>query len=375
MPTLVGLKQPILGIVATVIAVSLSLAIGAAFSPEIFGSWVAQLIMSAIPAQIVIGMVWQSEYPGFLAKLPQPAKGAAILAMMAVAAVVVTPSVIVGVGGGMTPPTPFAIMFTIVSVCTAFWIVAVFQCWPATAVSKHPAIIGLGVFVLAYLSCWGLHLAAFDFAAMKDAPFYAARLDPHGAVPAWNALSFIVTSVSVIMWFVMLDFWPTATIVSKIPAAAKQPWFGLVSAALVIGLTAAIWLVCVRCLGMDVVDFMVRVPVSGLFGEFIMLVMMQTAPVQAMKQPTKGLVLLVVVAVLAVLTYQLYKTAAGVLVGPMPAGAPTYGLDLWIATAMLSVTFPVFVAFGGGFSFWPLSRVASPAGTEDRSAQAAGADT
>jgi hypothetical protein len=86
--------------------------------------------------------------------------------------------------------------------------------------------------------------------------------------------------------------------------------------------------------------------------------MMQTAPFQAIRQPVKGLALLVLVVVLAVVMYRVYAAAAVILVGAMPGGAPTYGLDLWIATAMLSVTFPVFVALGDGFAFWPLSRPA-----------------
>jgi hypothetical protein len=356
-----GLKQPLLGAVMAIIAIALALFVCRSFAPPVLGSWVAELIMSAIPAQIVIGLVWQSRYPGFIANLTQPAKGIAILGVMAVAAAIMTPVILALVGGGLTPPLPFAIMFTILSVCTCFWAVAVFQCWPFTALGSHPALIGGGVFVLAYVAAWVLFHFGFDFAAMKGAPFYAEALDPKGALPAWSVLAFTVTTVSVIMWFVMLDFWPTATIAAAIPALGRQPLFGLVSGALVLALSWGLWTVFVGLLGMDVVDYMVRVPVSGLFGEFIMLVMMQTAPFQTVKQPVKGLILLVVVAVLALIMYAAYRAAALALVGPMAAGAPGYDLDLWIATAMLSVTFPIFVALGDGFAFWPLSRAKAQA--------------
>ncbi|CAA7625564.1 conserved membrane hypothetical protein [Candidatus Terasakiella magnetica] len=358
MQNTIGLKQPILGIAATLVAVILSLTICSRFDPATFGSWVALLVMSAIPLQIVIGLVWQSKYPGFLDGMAQPGRGIAIVFMMAAAAAIVTPAILSVVGGWALPPTPFVIMYTIVSVCTAFWLVAVFQCWPMSAVSGHPAVIGIGVYVLAYVSAWVLFRTCFDFGAMKDAPFYIAALDPKGAFPAWNALSYIVTTVAVIMWFVMLDFWPTATLATMIPALGRQPLFGLTSAVLVLAIAAGLWLLGVRVLHMDVVDYMVRVPVSALFGEFIMLVMMQTAPFQTVRQPLKGLILLVLVVILAVAMYAVYKTAATILVGAMPSGAPTYGMDLWIATAMLSVTFPVFVAMGDGFAFWPLSRAA-----------------
>jgi hypothetical protein len=354
-----GLKQPFLGLIAAIVAVGLSLAFSAQFNPAIFGSWVALLIMSAIPLQIVIGLVWQSAYPGFIGRLDQPVKGAAILGLMLIAAMVMTPTILTLVDGGFGVPKPFAIMFTIVSVCCAFWLVAVFQCWPMAAISRHPGVIGMGVFVLAYVAAFALFRLCFDFGAMKDAPFYAAALDPRGAFPAWNALSFIVTTVSVIMWFVMLDFWPSATIAAAIPVLARQPLFGLLNAALVLAIAAGMWTLGVRVMGMDVVDYMVRVPVSGLFGEFIMLVMLQTAPFQTTRQPVKGLLLLGLVIVLALVMYRVYAAAAGILVGVLPAGAPTYGLDLWIATAMLSVTFPVFVALGDGFAFWPLARPAA----------------
>lgn len=364
MPNTLGLKQPILGVIATIAAIGLSLAICAQFTPATFGSWVGLVIMSAIPMQIVIGLVWQSAYPGFLARLGQPARGLVILAMMALAALVMVPTIQAVVGGSVAPPTPFAIMYTILSVCTAFWVVAVFQCWPMTVISKSPAVIGTGVLVLAYVSALVVFRIGFDFSAMKEAPFYLAALDPRGTTPAWNALSYIVTTVAVIMGFVMLDFWPTATIARAVPLLGRQPLFGLVSAALVLALAAGIWTLGVTTFRMDVVDYMVRVPVSLLFGEFIMLVMMQTAPFQTAPQPVKGIALLVVASVLAVAMYALYAKAAVMLVGAMPSGAPTYGLDLWIATAMLSVTFPVFVAFGDGFGYWPLSRAARAEASE-----------
>lgn len=61
------------------------------------------------------------------------------------------------------------------------------------------------------------------------------------------------------------------------------------------------------------------------------------------------------VVVLAIVMRRLYEMAG--LVGPMASGAPGYDLELWLATAMLSVTFPILVAYGDGFGFWSLSIV------------------
>lgn len=352
-----GIKQPMLGLIGTIVTVGLSLAISTAFHPDTFGSWVGFLTMCAVPAQIVVGLVWQNSYPGFLTRLPQPARGAAILLILVAAVGVIAPATLHLVGGGVTPPTPFLNMYIIMSIVATFWLVAVFQCWPAAAISTHPAAVGLGTLAFAYLAAWVVFRAGFDFQAMAGAPFYVAALDPHGAIPAWHILSYAVTSVAIIMGLVLLDFWPFSALAGKVPALGKQPVFGLIVAAVVLPLAGLIWTAGVRLAGMDAVDYLVRVPVSFVFGTFIVLTLFQTAPFQRLAQPAKGLALIAGSAVLAVATYRLYRFVALAAMGEIPAGPPTYGLDLWIATAMLSITFPLIVAYDG-FGFWPFARAA-----------------
>ena len=76
-----------------------------------------------------------------------------------------------------------------------------------------------------------------------------------------------------------------------------------------------------------------------------------------MAQPLKG-VLLIVCAKLAMFgMYFLYAWAAPMLArAPLASGAPGYDLELWVATAMLGITFPLIIAFTGFFDFWPLKR-------------------
>ena len=50
----------------------------------------------------------------------------------------------------------------------------------------------------------------------------------------------------------------------------------------------------------------------------------------------------------------------------MTAGPPGYGLELWLATAWMSVTFPLIVVFCDALGFWPLvgsARRDAPAGS------------
>lgn len=351
-----GIRQPALGLIGAVLTIGLSLAISTTFHPDTFGTWVAFLVMCATPAQVIIGLVWQNRYPGLLSRLQQPARGLVILAMLAGVVGLVAPAALALVGGGVTPPTPFLNMYIILTIATTFWLVVVFQCWPAAAISSHPAVVGVGTLLLAYLVAWGIFRAGFDFGAMAGAPFYVAALDPHGAFAAWGIFSFILTTVAVIMALVLLDFWPVSLLAGRFPALRVQPLFGMTTAVFVLLLAGAVWIAGVRAAGMDLVDYTVRVPVSFLFGNFILLTLFQVAPSRRLTQPAKGGLLVVGSVALAILTYGLYRFTAQAALGQIPGGPPSYGLDLWIATAMLSITFPMIVAYGEGFGFWPFVR-------------------
>lgn len=69
-------------------------------------------------------------------------------------------------------------------------------------------------------------------------------------------------------------------------------------------------------------------------------------------QPLRGPVLCVCAAVLAVALFALYQAAANLRFG-LPGRAPQYTLALWIASAMLAITFALMVAFTDYFAFWP----------------------
>lgn len=348
------MKQPVIGLIGAAITVGLSLVISIGFEPRFFGSWVAFLAMCIVPIQIIIGLVWNNRYPIVLARLRQPARGVAILVILIAAGSVIAPTTLILVGGSITPPTPFLNMYIIMSIVATFWLVAVFQCWPSSAISSHPAVLGLGTLMLSYVSAWVVFQLGFDFGVMKDAPFYHEYLDPKGAIPAWNILSYSITTVAVIMGLILLDFWPITAILTRKPMFGAQPYFGLISTIIVLSVAGVVWEVGVNQLGMDAVDYLVRVPVSFVFGTFILLTLFQTVPFQKMAQPAKGCSLIVGSAILALLTYELYRFVSMNAFGQIQAGPPAYELDLWIATAMLSITFPLIVAYAEGFAFWPL---------------------
>jgi hypothetical protein len=114
-------------------------------------------------------------------------------------------------------------------------------------------------------------------------------------------------------------------------------------------------------MGMDVFAYTLKVPICIIFGEFIMLLLMQTAPVQTVKQPGKGIILIILNIILAVVMYYLYLWFSVLVAGSLPPGPTTgYVQELWIATALLGFTFPVIASYTGFFNFWPLTEPKPP---------------
>ena len=351
-----GLRQPVLGVAAFVITVGISLGVCALVTPATLGSWVALFFISAVPAMVVLDIGLRLEYPAFLRKARQPAKGLIFVALVVIVSAVVSPLSLYGVGGGVTPPNPFVILFLVNTVPLTLALVLLFRCWPFTALSGHKGVAGLGTLVLAYVLTWVIFRVFFDFGFMKGAPAYLERLDPHGLFMAWKSAAFIVTSGTVLLCFVLLDFWPLSALQPKRPALGREPLFGLLAGGMVLTVTLVVWGLPVALAGMDPVVYMVRGPVSVLFGVFIALTLFQSVGFTRLAQPGKGIAMTAAAIVLAIVMQLLYGVAATLIAPTLVAGAPGYGLELWLATAMLGVTFPLIVVFCGGFGFWPLVR-------------------
>ena len=45
-----------------------------------------------------------------------------------------------------------------------------------------------------------------------------------------------------------------------------------------------------------------------------------------------------------------------VVTGKLDAGPPAYQSEIWLASALLAVTFPFLVAYADFFTMWPLQR-------------------
>jgi hypothetical protein len=355
-----GLKQPFLGIMGFIVVLFIAYGIITWFKPEAFISWAGELSMCCIPFMIIAGMVWGGNYPAPAASLAQPLKGMYLLFLSMIAGSLVAAYSIRAVGGFVTPPTPPLTLFTIMSVVITFWCVVVWGCWPAAGIKgNHPAFVGFGTLIVSYAVTFILWKTLFNFDFMKGAPFYNAVTPPSGAFNAFSSLAFFLTCLAVILAWVELDFWPLSLIPAKAPAFAKQPIWGIVVSIVVCIVAYIIKMIFVDSMGMDVFQYTLKVPICIVFGEFIMLLIMQTWPVQTVGQPIKGIVLIILDIILALVMYQLYKYFMVSHVGLLPGGPVpppnTYVQELWIATALLGFTFPVISAYAGFFNFWPLT--------------------
>lgn len=338
-----------LGVFASVLIVLFTMAYSSFYDVPTYTGWVAFVWMTAVPAQIIFSLHMHFASPRALANLSQPKKGLAYAALTLVL-MLLGGAYLYLAPGGMTEPGPFLIMATITTVVATFWLVVAWQCWPFTLMTRDPFKQGLLAFVAAYALGYAVYQLCFDFTFMAGAPVYIEALDPKGAFGAWLALAFGVTTVAVMMAMSLFEFWPCTKI------SAAQPRLGVAVTLLNLVVSAGFFWLAVFNAGMDPVDYMVRMPVSIIFGIFLVSNMMQFQLFSQLQQPIRGAALLATL-ILAYGMQLLYRAAIPYVVGvPLHEGAPTYAVELWVATALLGITFPVINLVSGYFAFWPLKR-------------------
>ncbi|WP_417317087.1 hypothetical protein [Emcibacter sp.] len=346
-----GLRQPLLGIVATIFLIVISFAV-IKFSGSNFATWVAFLFMCCVPAQMLMALAWHTDLPKFASRLAQPLKGLVFLALtMGIGAIVAILSIIV-IGKGHTPPTPPLIMYIIFSVVCTFWIMALWRLYPFNRFCKNPMIAGIVGLIAAYVIAWALFVSLFNFSFLAGSPVYIAAQDPGGAFMAWDVLTFAVTTVAAIMMCTLFDFWP----VTELNPSGNPLLHGILGSIYVLLIAGAVKYISTQMLGMDQVVYMVTVPISFIFAVFVINVLLEHSLFAGKAQPLKGVLSLAVAIVLTFACKQVYMAAAPMLSGDMLSGPPAYTLDLWIADALLAITFPLIVAFCDYFNFWPFRR-------------------
>jgi hypothetical protein len=329
-----------------------SLAFISLFEFPIFASWVTYLMICLIPMQIVVGVTWGANQPAFAAGQKQPLKGMLLTALTIVAGAIVAPAYLSLAGGNITPPGPVPSHAIIVSVVVTFWAAIIWGGWPFRALIKSELAAGLALLVSCYVVNLLFFRLFFDYAFMQGAPVYVASLDPRGMFMALNALVFYVTCLSVMFLVLSFDLWP----LTKFPAVMQQPVLGIVWTLVCLGLGGLAFWIGVVVMRMDVMTFLLAVPIPYIFGTIIVLNMLQNSLAGKLTQPVKGLANVILIAIIGTALAQLYRALAPMVTGALTSGPPTYDMEIWLASALLAVTFPFLIYFAEFFKFWPLSK-------------------
>ena len=345
------MKQPALGIVATVLIIAVSFGFISLFDFSTLGSWVIFVMAAIIPMEIVIGVAWGAN-PSFAAALPQPLKGILLVLVNIVAGVIVGGICHAVVGGSISPPVPILVLFGIVSVVVTFWLAIMFGGWPFNSLIKSPVGAGMAMLAAVYIINYLLFRVFFDFSFMAGAPWYQASIDPHGMFNGVNAQVFYVTALTFLFVLLHFDLWPF----TLSPAMMKQPVLGIVWTLLSLALGALAYYIGVNTMGMDPMGFLIAGPIPFIFGTIVLLNMLHNSLFAKFSQPLKGVLNCIAAAVIGVLLAKMYGALAPVVTGVLKPGPPTNDFEIWVATALLGVTFPFLIFFAEFFKMWPLAK-------------------
>ena len=350
------MKQPALGLVASAVVIAIALAYISLFAAGTFLGWVSFFMLGLIPMQVVAVVLWSGGNPGFVTSLGQPAKGVVLVLVTVVVAAVATAAAFVVVGEGVSPPGPIPSHFAVVVVPTTFWLAIMMGGWPFTSVFKNPIVAGLAVVVAAYVLTYVEFRVFFNYDFMQGAPVYLSSA-PRGMFNGVLALVFHVTALAVMFLVLCFDLWP----LTSSPGIMKQPVLGAVWSIIALGGSAlALWL-GIGVFGMDPMAFLTGVTAPFIFGSIIVLNMLQNSLFAAMSQPAKGLVNAIAAAAIGVVLGHLYVALAPMVTGTLASGPPGYDLEVWLANALLSVTFPFLIYHAVFFEYWPLQKRATAA--------------
>ena len=92
--------------------------------------WATLALVSMVPTQILLSLLWHGEVPRSLGRLGQPWRGLAFVGLTIAAGLVVAGLAILVFGGGEARPTPFGIMVLIISVPVTLWQAVLLEAWP-----------------------------------------------------------------------------------------------------------------------------------------------------------------------------------------------------------------------------------------------------
>jgi hypothetical protein len=343
-------RQPFLGLVASSVGIALALLFVSLFSVPSFLGPVAFYLLCTIPFQVMVVVIWAAN-PSSVAQSPQPVKGLVLLIATLVAGAIIDPIALRLVGEGISPPGPIPSHFAVIVVPITFWLAIVWGGWPFNLLGNDPKVAGAALLAGAYLLAWVIFRMFFDYTFMQGAQVYLVSA-PHGMFHAVSSLVFIVTALAAMFLILSFDMWPF----TLAPSVMQQPTLGLIWTVAVLLIAWFSMFVGVTTMSIDPMVFLVSVTVPFIFGSIVVLNMFQNSLAGSAVQPVRGIVNTLLVVVIGQTLAALYRMAGPMLVGSLTPGPPGYDFEVWLANALLSVTFPFLIFLAAYFAFWPLAK-------------------
>ena len=344
------MTQPALGLLSSAIVMAIALGFISLFDFPTFAGWIAFVMLGLIPMQVVAVVLWGGN-PAFASRLRQPGKGIVLVLVTIVATLVITPLVHLLVGEGAAPPGPIPSHYAVIVVPTTFWLTIVMGGWPFNRVSANPIVGGLLTLIAAYVVTFVVFRIFFNYDFLQGAPVYLQSA-PKGMFMGVTALVFYVTALAVMFLVLCFDLWP----LTLFPGIMKQPVLGVVWTVIVLAGAAIAISVGVNRAGADPMAFLTEVTVPFIFGSIIVLNMLQNSLFARMTQPIKGVMNTIAAAAVGLILAHFYISLVPMVSGPLTSGPPAYDREIWVANALLSVTFPFLIYHAVFFGFWPLVR-------------------
>lgn len=300
-----------------------------------------------VPIQIIKTLYLKNRITDSIDKLGQPINSITRMGITITAGLIVFQLIQLLFEGLGSTPTPFSIIYALNNLILTIWLVIVMDGWPFKFI-KNRLVSAMLLLVVSMTLSYVMFGYLYDFSEFSVAPFYNEMLNPQGLYPASVMLAFMVTVLAVVLAFVLFDLFDSAR-KSQTPTITK---FSLGIFVLII--SYGLFFYGIHIIG-DPVKYLVNTATSVIFGEFIVILISRTNLFKTITHPLKGTVYLSIAILIAIVCNILYTTVALRLFPNLPSGAPTYGLEIWNASAMLAVTFTAFVLFSQLLQFWPLN--------------------
>lgn len=330
-----------------IVVVGLSVAIIRSMSLEFFSEWAGYLTLCGIPALVMLTIFVHFPMAASGQPQPQPAKGLKLLGAVVLTGALLTPSILYLLQGGIGVPSVVTMMFTIFSVLTIMWCAIVFEGWPCRLLSGNNWLSGFATLALSYVIAYFIFPLLFNFSAFGPGPDAV-----QGLFPAWSALAFSMTTTAIIFGLLTLEQMPLGAF-----KRFGQPVAGLLTGVFILALASLLMWVATVMGKVDTVTYMVAGPISFLFGVFMVNDLAGGAAFANSAPPARGILRVIASAAVGVLMYLAYKRIMAWIAPGVPAGAPMYTAEMWLANAMLSITFPIIMIYSHFFDGWPLSRL------------------